>query len=157
MKIKHIAIFLVLLCCIMGTASASEDITMDSLDATIDDGVVVDATPDDASGSVSTEPSDTISDDMNEDAFIESESLLSNDANEEQNIKNDENEYQNLDTVDESNEIGTNRDLEYWGTEVEAEYWWELYDYASNYGEDYIITLTGTNMKLKIRLIFMVV
>ena len=149
MKIKHIAIFLVLLCCIMGTASASEDITMDSLDATIDDGVVVDATPDDASGSVSTEPSDTISDDMNEDAFIESESLLSNDANEEQNIKNDENEYQNLDTVDESNEIGTNRDLEYWGTEVEAEYWWELYDYASNYGEDYIITLTGTEYEIE--------
>ena len=37
MKIKYIAIFLVLLCCIMGVASAAEDISTDSISDSIDE------------------------------------------------------------------------------------------------------------------------
>ena len=43
MKIKYIAICLVLLCCIIGTASAAEDISTDVVSDSVDDAVVVDA------------------------------------------------------------------------------------------------------------------
>ena len=70
MKIKYIAICLVLLCCIIGTASAAEDISADVVSDSVDDAVVVDAVPEDIDDSVSTEP-ETISDDTNEDIIIE--------------------------------------------------------------------------------------
>ena len=40
MKIKYIAICLVLLCCIIGTASAAEDISTDIVSDSVDDAVV---------------------------------------------------------------------------------------------------------------------
>ena len=42
MKIKYVTIFLVLLCCFMGAASAAEDISTDVADASIDDVVITD-------------------------------------------------------------------------------------------------------------------
>ena len=64
MKIKYIAICLVLLCCIMGTASATEDISTDVVSDSVDD-VAVDAVSEDISNSLSTEPI-TVSDDTSE-------------------------------------------------------------------------------------------
>ena len=37
MKLKHVAIFLVILCCLMGAASATEDTSADVVDASADD------------------------------------------------------------------------------------------------------------------------
>ena len=45
MKFKYIAIFLILICCLMGAASAADDVYADVLDAGADDAVVVDAVP----------------------------------------------------------------------------------------------------------------
>ena len=70
MKIKYIAICLVLLCCIIGTASAAEDISTDVVSDSVDDAVVVDAIQEDIDDSVSTVP-ETVSDDTNEDIIIE--------------------------------------------------------------------------------------
>ena len=47
MKIKYIAIFLVLLCCFMGAASAADDVSIDAVDASVDDAVAVDAVSED--------------------------------------------------------------------------------------------------------------
>lgn len=52
MKLKYVAIFLVLLCCIMGAASATEDVSADVLDVGADDTVVVDAVSDDVDDSL---------------------------------------------------------------------------------------------------------
>ena len=43
MKFKYVAIFLVILCCLMGAASATEDTSADVVDASADDDVVVNA------------------------------------------------------------------------------------------------------------------
>jgi hypothetical protein len=43
MKLKYVAIFLVILCCLMGAASATEDTSADVVDASADDAVVVNA------------------------------------------------------------------------------------------------------------------
>ena len=51
MKLKYVAIFLVLLCCLMGAASATEDVSADVVDASAD-AVVVDAVSEDVSDSV---------------------------------------------------------------------------------------------------------
>ena len=51
MKLKYVAIFLVLLCCLMGAASAAEDVSTDVVDASAD-AVVVDAVSEDVSDSV---------------------------------------------------------------------------------------------------------
>ena len=72
MKIKYIAIFLVLLCCFMGAASAAEDISTDLSDSldSVDDAVAVDATSEDISDSVQTEPTTDSSDDSTEEQII---------------------------------------------------------------------------------------
>ena len=61
MKFKYVAIFLVLLCCLMGAASATEDISTDAVDDAIDDSIGVDAVSDDIGDGVTAEPA--ISDD----------------------------------------------------------------------------------------------
>ena len=43
MNYKFVAIFLVLLCCFMGAASAADDVSIDAIDASVDDAVTVDA------------------------------------------------------------------------------------------------------------------
>ena len=65
LKIKYIAICLVLLCCIIGTASAADDVSIDAVDASVDDAVIADAVIDDTDDSTAVEeaPVDTISDD----------------------------------------------------------------------------------------------
>ncbi|MCI5736806.1 MAG: hypothetical protein MR277_02180, partial [Methanobrevibacter ruminantium] len=65
MKFKYVAIFLVLLCCLMGAASATEDVSADVVDAGADDAVVVDAVIEDTDDSAILEetPVDTISED----------------------------------------------------------------------------------------------
>ena len=52
MNYKKIAIFLILICCLMGAASAAEDISTDAMDAGVVDGVAVDAVSEDVSDSV---------------------------------------------------------------------------------------------------------
>ncbi len=65
MKLKYVAIFLVLLCCFMGAASAADDVSTDAVDATVDDTVAVDAVSD-----------DTIAEEINEETIsIEKESI----------------------------------------------------------------------------------
>ena len=65
MKLKYVAIFLVLLCCLMGAASAAEDVSTDVVSDSVDD-VVVDAVQEEIDDSstiddtVTTEP--TVSD-----------------------------------------------------------------------------------------------
>ena len=51
MKFKYVAIFLVLLCCLMGAASATEDVSADVVDASAD-AVAVDAVSEDVDDSV---------------------------------------------------------------------------------------------------------
>ena len=51
MKLKYVAIFLVILCCLMGAASATEDTSADVVDASADDAVVVNAVSQDDSAS----------------------------------------------------------------------------------------------------------
>ena len=75
MKIKYIAIFLVLLCCIMGTACAADDVSIDAVDASVDDAVAVDAVSEDIGESVTDDPilsEDTTNEEINE-ATIEKE------------------------------------------------------------------------------------
>ncbi len=52
MNYKKIAIFLILICCLMGAASAAEDISTDAVDAGVVDAVAVDAVSEDVSDSV---------------------------------------------------------------------------------------------------------
>ena len=75
MKIKYIAIFLVLLCCFMGAASAADDVSIDAVDASVDDAVAVDAVSEDIGDSVTDDPilsEDTTTEEINE-ATIEKE------------------------------------------------------------------------------------
>ena len=74
MKIKYMAILLILLCFLIGAASAADDGTVDSLDAAQDDAVSIDAVEE--SGEVaSTEPTSTQTDEKleqsNEDEKLE--------------------------------------------------------------------------------------
>ena|GEM_PF-2574059 len=63
MKIKYIAIFLVLLCCLMGAASAAEDISTDFVSDSVDD-VAVDAIQEEIDDSISIDEIEpTVSDD----------------------------------------------------------------------------------------------
>ena len=61
MKIKYIAILLILLCFLIGAASAADDGTVDSLDAAQDDAVSIDAV-EEADEVASTEPTSTQTD-----------------------------------------------------------------------------------------------
>lgn len=76
MKMKFLAIFLVLLCCLMGAASAAEDISTDAVDDAIDDVVFIDEAVDadlQADDTVSAEPVDADSDVDQSDATIEAD------------------------------------------------------------------------------------
>ena len=66
MKIKYIAIFLVLLCCFMGAASAAEDISADVVSDSVDDAVTIDAVSEGISDSVTADPvsEDTITEEI---------------------------------------------------------------------------------------------
>ena len=68
MKIRYITIFLVLLCCLIGVASAADDASMDIADADIGSSIAVDAISDNI---VSDEVSvnDTLSDKSDEDSL----------------------------------------------------------------------------------------
>ena len=61
MKIKYMAILLILLCFLIGAASAADDGTVDSLDAAQDDAVSIDAV-EEADEVASTEPTSTQTD-----------------------------------------------------------------------------------------------
>ena len=65
LKIKYLAIFLVLLCCIIGAASAADDVSLDAVDASVDDAITVDAAIDDTDDSTIVEetPVETVADD----------------------------------------------------------------------------------------------
>jgi len=71
MKLKYIAICLVLLCCFMGTASAADDISEDVISDSVDDTFSVDEVSDDAVDSAIAEDTpffdDAISEEINED------------------------------------------------------------------------------------------
>ena len=64
-KFIILSLFLVLLCCIIGAASAADDVSLDAVDASVDDAITVDAAIDDTDDSTIVEetPVDTISDD----------------------------------------------------------------------------------------------
>lgn len=118
MKIKYIAICLVLLCCIIGTASAADDVSTDFVSDSVDDAVVVDAVLEDIGDSVSTEP-ETVSDDTNEELEIK----------ETNNVE--------IDSKDVNSEL--NR-----GTPINAANWDDLEEACESSGAK-DITLTGTN------------
>ena len=70
MKIKYIAICLVLLCCIMGAASAAEDISTDIVSDSVDD-VAVDAVQEDIDDTTIEEINeDTKTDETSEESAI---------------------------------------------------------------------------------------
>ena len=116
MKIKYIAICLVLLCCIIGTASAAEDISTDVVSDCVDDAVVVDAVQEDIEDSVSTEPI-ALSDDTTEEQLTDEINVVEMDNND-------------------------NTDLTR-GTAVNASNWSELKTQCESYGAK-DINLTGT-------------
>ena len=64
-KIKILAISLILLCCLMGAASAADDVSMDAVDASVDDAVAVDTVSEDISDSAIADenPVEAVSDD----------------------------------------------------------------------------------------------
>ena len=75
MNLKFVTLFLVLLCCFMGAASAADDVSTDAVDAFVDDTVTVDAVSEDIGDSVTADPilsEDTTTEEINE-ATIEKE------------------------------------------------------------------------------------
>ncbi|WP_458406573.1 Ig-like domain-containing protein [Methanobrevibacter sp.] len=64
-NVKILAISLILLCCLMGAASAADDVSMDAVDASVDDAIIVDASIDDTEDSTAVEetPVETVLDD----------------------------------------------------------------------------------------------
>ena len=74
MKLKYVAIFLVLLCCLMGAASAAEDISADAVGDAIDDVVITDEAVDadlPTDDIISAEPADADSEADQSDVSIE--------------------------------------------------------------------------------------
>ncbi len=68
MKIKYLAIFLVLLCCFMGAVNAADDVSTDAVDASVDDAVAVDAVSEDIGDSITADPilsEDTTNEEIN--------------------------------------------------------------------------------------------
>ncbi|WP_407416199.1 Ig-like domain-containing protein [Methanobrevibacter sp.] len=123
MKIKYVAIFLVLLCCIMGTASAAEDISTDVVSDSVDDAVVVDAVQEEIDdSSIIDDTGLTVSDDTNIEEI-------------DDGIKADEN--------NEESEIADSEQTR--ATSVNAKNWDKLWEYATATGTDYDIKLTGTS------------
>ncbi len=118
MKLKYVAIFLVLLCCLMGAASAAEDTSLDTVGTAIDDSISVDSVPDDISDSVTTEPA------VSDDSTIEE---INEDA---QTVENGE------DSADADSEPSR-------AMNTNAANWSQLKD-ACNSGSNQVIDLTGT-------------
>ncbi|MBE6512749.1 MAG: hypothetical protein E7Z75_06375, partial [Methanobrevibacter olleyae] len=80
MKFKYLAIYFVLLCCVIGTASAVDNASIDALDDTVDDALIVDTLIDDASDFTAAEEThvdtaydDTATEGINEELSIEKE------------------------------------------------------------------------------------
>lgn len=112
MKFKYVAIFLVLLCCLMGAASAAEDVSADVVDASAD-AVAVDAVSEDIGDSVTADSivcEDTTTEEINEET-IEKEN---NDVEQTRGTPTDAYDWYDLKTACESsgdkdiNLIGTN-------------------------------------------------
>lgn len=126
MKIKYIAIFLVLLCCFMGATSAAEDISTDVVSDSVDDAVTVDAVQEEISDSSTidetTEP--TISD------YTTIEEI--ND-----NINTDENSEESAIADSEQNRA----------IPITASDWNELKMYCED-GTSYHITLDGSSYNI---------
>jgi len=116
LKIKYIAICLVLLCCIMGTASATEDISTDIVSDSVDD-VAVDAVQEEISDSST----------MDETGLAVSDDTTVEGINEDTNA---------VEFNKQNNEL--NR-----GTEVNASNWAELQTQCESSGSKEI-TLNGT-------------
>ena len=121
MKIKYIAICLVLLCCLMGAASAADDASIDAVDTSVDDAVIADAVTDDTEDFTIVEetPVDTISNDV---------------ATEEINEETQ---------TDEISEESADEDSELRSTEVDVANWATLKGYGETVGTDYEIHLTN--------------
>ncbi|RAP49147.1 MAG: hypothetical protein BZ133_08450, partial [Methanosphaera sp. SHI613] len=117
MKIKYIAICLILLCCLMGAASAAEDVSADAVD-TVDDAVTVDA----------------VSEDTSDSAIIE-ETQVSYDTTTE-----GINEEIQTDEISEESEIVDSEPTR--ATDVNASNWKTLRNYCQNNTTNYNIHLT---------------
>ena len=122
MKIKYLAIFLVLLCCIMGAASAADDISMDAVDTSVDDAVIADTVIDDTEDSTAVEetPVDTISDDT---------------ATEEINRETQTDEISEESALVDSEPTRA--------IDVDVNNWADLKDYSERSNADYTINLTA--------------
>ena len=131
MKIKYIAICLVLLCCIIGTASAAEDISTDIVSDSVDD-VAVDAVQEEIDDSSTVDETgltvsyDTTIEEINED------------------IKTDEKSEGSADVDSEPTRA----------TNVNAKDWDILRQYANAIGTDYNIKLTKTSYTIGQDIIF---
>ena len=128
---KYITIFLVLLCCFMGAASAAEDVSTDVADA-CDDDLVVDAVEEEISDSSSI---DEIEQTVSDDASIEEI---------DEDIKTDEISEESA-TVDSEQTRATN---------VNAADWSALSGYCIDDEDTYTITLTGTSYNIGSQIIF---
>ena len=114
MKLKYIAIFLILICCLMGAASATEDVSTDVVNDAIDDVIISDEDVDadlQSGESSSLEAADTDSGVDQSDASIETN-------DEEENIRAS-------------------------GTQTVST-WSDLKTYAETTGTDYTINLNGS-------------
>ena len=134
MKFKYVAIFLVLLCCLMGAASAAEDVSTDVVSDSVDD-VVVDAVSE-----------DIVSEEINEDIETaeNTEKLASAD---DQEILGDEEEHDII-YVNESSENDPEDEL------IDGQSWENAYgtnfglmfalDFINNNGKIYLADVTFT-------------
>ena len=131
-NIKILSIFLVLLCCFMGAVSAADDVSMDAVDASVDDAVIADTVIDDTEDSTAVEetPVDVVSDDT-----------TTEETNEE--IQTDEISEESADVDSEQNRaVGVNVDN-----------WNDLKKSCKN-STDMIITLNGTEYKANSQITF---
>ena len=117
----------------MGAVSAADDVSMDAVDASVDDAITVDASIDDTKDSTAVEktPVDAISDD----AAIE-----------------EIDEETQTDEISEESAIEDSEPTR--GTQVNAKDWNKLYYYATPSGTDYDIKLTGTSYTIGSPIIF---
>ena len=85
MNVKKIAIFLILLCYLMGAASATDDVSIDATDAPVDDAVIIDAVIGDTEDSVDTISYDIAAEEINGEIQTDEISAESADVDSEQN------------------------------------------------------------------------
>ena len=133
MKLKYVAIFLVLLCCFMGAASAADDVSIDAVDASVDDAVIADAVSEDISDSTSVEETqvETV-DDVTTESTVPNEITTEETSDETKVVEEEINEE----------DTGSNR-----GIPVSANNW-VLLKYYSESTSDYTITLTGNSFTI---------